>query len=494
MVVSTWPDTFQVVEPTRDPIRVEFSERISERPTQGHLDDAVLISPFTGEHRVKHTRSGLEISLVGGLRPGLVYRVRIGKVMKDMFGNSLEGPFEWVFSTGGEFQKHVLAGIVRDRITGEKVEGARVEARAYEVGPQGAQLQKDGPVYVAVTDTAGIFIHRHMPGVAYQLQAYRDNNRNREPDFREPQALSQVEIGLRPGMVDTLITEVAVLQPDTSAAEVIRVEAEDSTLLKVTFDDFLMPQISLEGVLARLALDPGEEGLEVEEMPDGPAVAGFLWPAELDSIRAVEDSIRAADSLLVVLDSLRLVADSLEVALAALQAAGDTLEIGGMEGELERIMDRLAPPEEEEEAVPGRPERPPPGGAGAEEAPPPFPLPENHFFVRLAEAMVGNQLYRLTVSGVQNVNGLLEGGGGAGVTWVPPEAPPEDPVAADTAGAPADTTGGPADTTAGGGISDTLPDTTRVLPGAGDPPGWGGTGPWADGPWWLRRLSGKAPS
>ena len=73
MVISTWPDTLEIIEPTRDPIRIRYNERISERPTQGTMDDAVLISPETGEVRVKHKRGGLEISLEGGLKPDLVY-------------------------------------------------------------------------------------------------------------------------------------------------------------------------------------------------------------------------------------------------------------------------------------------------------------------------------------------------------------------------------------------------------------------------------------
>ena len=125
MVVSTWPDTFATVEPTRDPIVITFSERISERPTVGRLDDVVVVSPETGQARVKHTRSGLEISLAGGLRPGLVYRVRVLNTVKDMFNNPMEGPFELVFSTGGAYELNVLAGVVTDRITGEKVDQAR---------------------------------------------------------------------------------------------------------------------------------------------------------------------------------------------------------------------------------------------------------------------------------------------------------------------------------------------------------------------------------
>ena len=76
MIAETWPEPFETIEPTRDPVKIVFSERISERPTEGTLANAVFVSPVTGEHRVKHTRSGLEIEVIGGFKPDLVYRVR----------------------------------------------------------------------------------------------------------------------------------------------------------------------------------------------------------------------------------------------------------------------------------------------------------------------------------------------------------------------------------------------------------------------------------
>jgi hypothetical protein len=119
MVVSTWPDTFEVIEPTRKPVVIRYSTRLSERPTEGTLDNAVLVSPATSGHRVKLTRNGLEISVTGGFRPDLVYRVRVLPTIKDLFGNAMEGPFELVFSTGGEFEPNVIAGLATDRISGD---------------------------------------------------------------------------------------------------------------------------------------------------------------------------------------------------------------------------------------------------------------------------------------------------------------------------------------------------------------------------------------
>jgi len=419
MVVKTWPDTFEVIEATRDPAVITFSERISERPVDGRsLDQAVLVSPYTGEAEVKHIRSGLEVSVLGGFKPDLVYRIRVRETVKDLFNNAMEGPFELVFSTGAEFYRHVLGGVVTDRITGEPVEGARVEARRMVPGQQRFEVAEDAVPYVTMTDTAGIYLLRYVPPEAFELEIYLDNNRNREPDFREAQGTDRVEVGTRPTRVDTVISYVSILQPDTVPAELIRVEVVDSALLKLSFDDFLLPEQDLEQVGVRLLIDEGQEDPTV--MAAGPAVDRFLWQRQVDSMVAVQDSIRAADSLSARLDSLQITADSLENALPSLAAAGDTAAVLEVQDELSAIRRELESPE-----PPGAGMR---GEEEVEEVEEEPILPEQVFFTLLASPLEPGQLYRVEVSGVENVNELPGGGGSSGVTWTPPE--PTDPDSA----------------------------------------------------------------
>ncbi len=421
MVVSTWPDTFATIDPTRDAVRIEFSERISERPTAGRMEAAVLVSPETSDYEVKHTRSGLEIKLRGGLQGGLVYRIRILDTVKDLFGNTLESPFELVFSTGGEYEQHVLAGIVTDRITGEKVREARVEARPVAdsavVGE--GEPPEDVPVYVAVTDTAGIYLLRYVPSGRYAISIYQDNNRNREPDFRERQGTANAHLGLLFPRQDTLISEVALLQPDTTPAQLVRVEAEDSVVLRIEFDDFLNTGGNLGATQVVLSRDSG----------DAPQVDRLLWPLQMDSLRAFQDSIRTADSLRLLSDSMRAVADSLQVLVATLQSAGDTVDLPDIERELENLEARLAPPEEEPEEEDVEPEPPPPI------------LPEPFLFALLREGLEGNQLYQVRVINVRNINGLTALETETTLTWEPPEPPAEDTsaVVPDTLSVPPDT-------------------------------------------------------
>jgi hypothetical protein len=441
MVVSTWPDTFEVIEPTRKPVVIRFNERLSERPTQGALDNAVIISPATRGQRVKLTRAGLEISIDGGFRPGLVYRVRVLPTIRDLFGNAMEGPFELVFSTGGELETNVIAGLATDRITGEPLANVRVEARDTEG-------TEDAPAYLALTDTAGVYVLRYVPSGSYRVTLFEDVNRNAEPDFRELQAETGVAVGLQPPQADTVIQEVALLRPDTTPAQLIRLQAEDSLLLRLTFDDYLDPEV--EGALDRVEvrLSREEEG--------GPLVARLLWEHQVDSMRAHADSVKAEADRLAEFDSLRSELPSLRRLYDSLQAAGQSTRADSVEVQIERITERLAPPE------PAR--RPGPELEEAATAREPEPIrPQQFFFALLEEPLAPGEAYQVRVTEVTNINALGGGGGEAAVSWTPPDPPAgARPPPSDTTGAVPDTVGAPPpDTTVV-----PPPDTTRAVPHA----------------------------
>jgi len=457
MVVSTWPDTFEVIEATRKPVLIRFSERLSERPTQGTLDAAVIVSPATAGHRVKLTRDGLEISVLGGLREGLVYGVRVLPTLKDLFGNTLEGPFELVFSTGGEFESNVIAGVARDRITGDPLASVRVEAR-------GAGEEEDGPAYLAFSDTAGVFLLRYVPAGSYRISLFEDVNRNGVPDFRELQAETEGAVGLQAPRADTIIQEVTLLRPDTTPARLIRVEAQDSIMLRLTFDDYLDSERDLDGVEVRLSREEGA----------GPLVTRLLWERQVDSMRAYDDSVKAEVRQAVLADSLRGVADSLRTVLDSLQAAGDTAAVRSTEVSLERITARLAPPPPEPRG------RPTPQAPSAARRPEPEPiLPQQSFFALLGEPLPPDEPYQVLVTGVTNLNDLAEGGGEVAVTWTPPDPPPGarrppgDTVTAppdtvvvppDTVVVPPDTVTAPPDTVAAPPDTVVVPSDTVVVP------------------------------
>ena len=411
-VVSTRPDTFADIEDLDGPIRVQFSERISEQPLGGgRLDNAVLVSPREGPIRVRHRRDAIEVEM-GGVRPGVVYRVTVLPVIQDLFGNSMEAPFEFVFSTGGEYHPNAVAGMVLDRITGEALGGADVVA-----SPDWTDTLD--LVYVSRTDTSGIFALRYVPPGRYRLEAFQDRDLDQAPDPFEVQGESSVLLG----QADTILNaDVVVLMPDTLPARLARVSLEDSTRVRLTFDDYLDPEAPLGGVSVVLEPRPDTTPEGVRMPPPAPAIESVIhehrYTAWRDSVlaeRALEDSLvaaAAADSAAAVGDSAALAtADSLIAALSARSRAGAARVPGG-NGNIPR-----APGQGPRVLLDGR------------------PLPGQSLVAVLASPLAAGSEYFVRVGGVVNVNGL-GGGAGEGIVRRPAPPPPDsaDSAAPDTLG------------------------------------------------------------
>lgn len=250
-VVETRPDTFALVEPGTTEFHFRFSERISERPSQGRLDDAVIVSPAAGNTRVEHSRDGITVKVQRALAPGLVYRVTVLPVIADMFGNRLRDPFDLVVSTGAEFLPNVIAGAVEDRVSGEAVAGVRVDAE-FAGGAEG-----DAPlVHWNYTDPDGVFSLRYLPAGAFRVRAWQDRNRNDSLGATEPRSADQsTQLGAGP---DTSLLALSLVEPDTTPARLASVSVEDSVTLRFEFDDYLEPYrpgAVAEGTVAREAED-----------------------------------------------------------------------------------------------------------------------------------------------------------------------------------------------------------------------------------------------
>src|SRR5690606_33690180 len=98
------------------------------------------------------------------------------------------------------------------------------------------------------------------------------------------------ERGVRVVIGDTLITDVAVLEPDTTPAQLVRVELADSAVLRLVFTDFLDPGAA-DGTNVSIEPLEGQPSLSVQRVfhPDG-------WNAYRDSVAAAADSVAGADT------------------------------------------------------------------------------------------------------------------------------------------------------------------------------------------------------
>ncbi|MHB1192382.1 MAG: Ig-like domain-containing domain [Longimicrobiales bacterium] len=451
VVVATEPDTFAVLsEPFRGPVRFEFDERISERTAGGTLEQAVVVSPRTGRVRVSHGRQSISVDLEGGFRPGLVYRVTLLPVLRDLFNNQLSAPFEVVFSTGGGFNASAVAGTAWDRVTAEGVDA--LEVLAFQEGG-------DSTPHVARTDTGGVYVFRYLPPAAYRMIAYQDRNRNGAVDPMELQGSMNFQVG----GPDTLIVDVSVLQPDTTAAHLTKATVLDSLTVMLEFDDALDPQSAASLMGITLTSDSTGALVPMRILHEREYTA---WRGQMEDSFARLDSAEAAQRAMDALEDMPLSRDTLRADTTAVDTVPAMPTPRTQVPQIPRSNRPLPPVLPPATSGGGRAMAPgaPPGARAAEPlAPDGRPLPSRRLVLRLEDPLVPAAAYKLFAGSVLNINGV---GGGGGEAVVVRQLPVDTASVSDSAAA--------ADTSA---PDTTGPDTVRVradtIPPVGTPAGWG---------------------
>ena len=275
-VVSTSPEGRELNHPADEPVVLRFNETLSERPVSGRFEDAVIVIPEVPGVRISHGGDRITVRPPGDWRSQQVYRIRVRPVLQDRFNNRMAQPFELVFGVGTNFPDGVIAGVVRDRLTLQPVQGVRVTA----LDPR--EFLEDRPLYPEVTDSAGIFSWRYMVGGDYEIVAFTDQNRNREPDPFEQ--IGRTRVTLSTERPDTVVTALTILTPDTTPARVASMELADSAAIRVTLDDYLDPEVALDGVVVEIASDSAPN----------PGVREVVHPRRYERMLAEREALAAA--------------------------------------------------------------------------------------------------------------------------------------------------------------------------------------------------------
>lgn len=403
VVVSTEPRALETVTDLQTEIRFDFDERISERVSGGALETAVTVSPTLGEYEVQHGRQSLTVKLDGGLREGLVYRVTLAPAVSDMFGNTITDPFELIFSTGGEPVPTTLAGEVWDRITGRPVADAALVA-----------IDVDSLVHRSTADRGGIFAFRYLPGGTFEVTAFEDQNRNGEPDSTEVQGVLPLTIAAG----DTVLLEIPILTPDTSAANVTGADAIDSSTVAILFDDFLDYESGVDGIGVTIESDSLVAPMLLELMHE---TAYVDWVEMVTDSLARLDSIEAEDRVPVAaLEAGRTATDSVESEILLEAATPDSTGTGDALTPSDTVVvtQMGADSPGEQSAASGQREPPPslPPLEGSTAGPTSDGrrvLPGRRLVARMDGPIPYDAAFTVTVSGVVNIFGLPGGGGEA---------------------------------------------------------------------------------
>jgi len=417
VVIATEPDTFAVLtKPFEGPVVFRFDERISERPSTGTLDDAVLVSPQTGEVQVSHGRTTIEVKVRGGFQAGQVYRVTLLPVIKDLFNNTMMDPVDLVFSTGAEIVPSAIAGMAWDRITGRGVDGLVVSATS-----------ADSTVYLARADTGGIYAFRYLVPGSYRLTAFEDRNGNDEVDPTESRG-TRTDTLSGP---DTLITNIPVLPPDTTPAHLASATMLDSTLVVLLFDDYLDPDTPSSAIRVGISRED-RRSPSIARLFYEPEYTAYVQEARAelahrDSLRAAAEA-RTRDTVTVPDTAVR--RDTARIDTTAAPPAG--ARPGGVVAARPVGPPDLPPLSGGAQSAPGARRGTAAGGAPAT-GPDGEALPGRRLVVQLRQRPIPDTTYQVTVQGVVNINGLPDGGGEADLVWKPPA---DTAAAHDSASAP----------------------------------------------------------
>lgn len=392
VVTSTVPDTFSVDTAFTGPVRFDFDERISERVASGTLEEAVVVSPHTGDVTVSHSRSGIEVKVAGGFRRGLVYRVTLLPVIRDMFNNRMHDPFDLVFSTGAPFVNSAVAGLVWDRVSGQPWKDMEVTA---------VSSRDTTEEYVARSDSAGIYIFRYLPPGRYALTAFDDRNRNDKVDPTEARGMQSVILA---GADTVLPLDVAALRPDTVPARVKSAVALDSLTVLVNLDHYVDPEEPDSDIRASLTSDS----------VSAPRVARMYKEYDYSEwVAQYRDSVTLADSIAAAAEAKKAAPAAAvpDTTVRDTASAGRDTVPGAKPAPGPAPKPALAPKRYLPPLLPGG------GGpasirgsaAGDEKVgldPEGKPLPKQRIVLRLDSALVPGVSYLVHVDGVTTVNGV----------------------------------------------------------------------------------------
>ena len=397
IVIHTVPDTFEIVQTLDGSIRFEFDERISERVVSGTLDDAVIISPRTGEVLVSHGSRSLTVGLEGGFRSDIVYRVTLLPVVSDLFGNQMRDPFELIFSTGAETVPTTVAGITWDRVTGLGVDDYQVWA---------TPLDDDSIVHVAVTDNQGVYAFRYIPGASYKITAFDDQNADAVVGTMEMQGSA----GLSIEDGDTVFLNFPVLAPDTTPATLVTASVLDSVTLLLEFDDYLDPEAGLE-TTDLTVISEDSTGVLVDNILHEHDYVAYL--------SMVIDSLTTLDSLDAALQEAAAATILSDSATASDSTASDVNTF--QENPDPEPIRRLGPPNLDGIPVSSTSQAVGSNSGGMRQSggPDGEQLPARYIVVLLEEPLSPGTTYHLAVSDLENLYGLSLGSGGASLFMEP---------------------------------------------------------------------------
>ena len=239
-VTETWPAYGDSVSGLDGDAWIRFDEPLSD--PRG-VDRSLEASP-AGVYAVNPGRSRIRIRPESGWRQGVVYYFRIPTGLTDLVRNRTQAPVELLFRIGSAVPPTVVQGRAYDRVTGRGTRGARL-----------LFLSADSVPYTAVSDTGGVFRLPGLPYGQYDAAVFVDQDRDLTYDAQfEPGAVVPIELS---EASPSLSFDAWMIPADSTPPVLASAEVLDSLSLRLTFDDPLDSDASLDGVSVVVRRDEG---------------------------------------------------------------------------------------------------------------------------------------------------------------------------------------------------------------------------------------------
>lgn len=221
-IVRIAPDSAKTGVTPREVI-FQFDEVVNERPSGApSLSALFLISPRNGETQADWHRSEVAVRPRHGFKRNTTYTINLLPGLSDLRGNTRNTGATTVFSTGPTIAAGRIAGTLFNWAEGRTIQRGLIEAR-----PVG----DTATVYLAASDSVGMFVVRNVPPGTYNLRGISDDNSNHALDPREAFDTSIVNL------TDSANVELLAYVHDSIGARLSSVNVRDSSTLELIFDN-----------------------------------------------------------------------------------------------------------------------------------------------------------------------------------------------------------------------------------------------------------------
>jgi hypothetical protein len=221
-IVRVAPDSGKTGVRPREVV-FQFDEVVNERPSGAPTLSALfLISPRNGETQADWHRSEISVRPRRGFKANTTYTISLLPGLSDLRGNTRNTGATTVFSTGSTLAAGRIAGTLFNWAEGRTIPRGLIEAR-----PAG----DSATVYLAATDSVGVFELRNVPPGRYNVRGISDDNSNHALDPREPFDTTIVNL------TDSSNVELLAFVHDSIGARLSSVNVRDSVTLELLFDN-----------------------------------------------------------------------------------------------------------------------------------------------------------------------------------------------------------------------------------------------------------------